>query len=179
MSSVAGVYGQALYDLTRSEDCADGVLYEMKTIAQAFCQEPDFVRLVSSPGIPKAERLQILDDSFRSRVHPYVLNFMKILAEKGYMNAFCECAQVYQKAYNEDHNILPVKVTGARPLTAEQESRLRRKLSSITGKQIDLIQCIDPACMGGLRLDYDGKQVDDTVSGRLDRLHSLLKNTIL
>ena len=179
MSSVASVYGQALYDLARDEDCAGGVLHEMKTLALAFTDEPDFVRLVSTPGLPKAERLQILDDSFRDRVHPYVLNFMKILTEKGYMHSFCECADVYQKAYNEDHNILPVKVTSAQPLTSEQESRLRRKLSSLTGKQIELIGRIDPACIGGLRLDYDGKQVDDTISGRLDRLHSMLKNTAL
>ena len=179
MSSVASVYGQALYDLARQEDCADGILHEMKILAQAFAQEPDFVRLVSTPGISKAERLEILDNSFRDRVHPYVLNFMKILAEKGYMHSFCECAGVYQKAYNEDHNILPVKVTSAVALTPEQESRLRRKLSSLTGKQIELIGRIDPACIGGLRLDYDGKQVDDTVAGRLDRLHSMLKNTAL
>ena len=179
MSTVAGVYGQALYDLAREDDCADGVLHELKTLSQAFGEEPDFVRLVSTPGIPKAERLEILDRSFRDRVHPYVLNFMKILAEKGYMHSFRECAAVYQKAYNEDHNILPVKVTGAQPLTDEQQSRLRRKLSSLTGKQIELIQCVDPACIGGLRLDYDGKQVDDTVAGRLDRLYSMLKNTAL
>ena len=179
MSSIASVYGQALYDLARDEDCTDGVLHELKILKSAFTEEADFVRLVSTPGIPKAERLQILDDSFRSRVHPYVLNFMKILAEKGYMNSFCECAEVYLKAYNEDHNILPVKVTSAVALTPEQESRLRRKLSSLTGKQIELIGRIDPACIGGLRLDYDGKQVDDTVAGRLDRLHSMLKNTAL
>jgi F0F1-type ATP synthase delta subunit len=38
---------------------------------------------------------------------------------------------------------------------------------------------VDAACIGGVRLDYDGKRVDGTVSNRLEKLGSLLKNTVL
>ena len=48
-----------------------------------------------------------------------------------------------------------------------------------TGKTIDLQNRIDPACLGGIRLDYDGKRLDDTVSHRLDSIGALLKNTVL
>ena len=53
--------------------------------------------------------------------------------------------------------------------------KLRRKLSAITGRQIELENRIDPACLGGVRIDYDGKRVDDTVSGRIERLHNMLR----
>ena len=33
--------------------------------------------------------------------------------------------------------------------------------------------------LGGLRLSYDGKQVDGTVKNRLDAIGKLLKNTVL
>ena len=33
--------------------------------------------------------------------------------------------------------------------------------------------------LGGLRLNYDGKQVDGTVKNRLDTIGKLLKNTVL
>lgn len=179
MTGVAGVYGQALYNLARDENLADGIGAELVVLKDVFQQNRDFLRLISSPSLPKAERLGILDESFRGRVHPYVLNFMKILTEKGYMHTFTACCDVYHEGYNADHNILPVKVTTALPLNEDQASRLRRRLAGITGKQIELTNAIDPACLGGVRLDYDGKRVDDTVSGRLERLHSMLKNTIL
>ena len=38
---------------------------------------------------------------------------------------------------------------------------------------------VDPQVLGGVRLDYDGKRLDDTVSHRLDAVRRLLKNTVL
>ena len=48
-----------------------------------------------------------------------------------------------------------------------------------TGKEIHLKNRIDPATLGGMRLDYDGRRLDDTVSHRLDTIRDLLKNTVL
>ena len=176
MTSVAGVYGQALYDLARDEKVAEGIGAELKEVRKIISDNPDFMRLITSPSIPKAERLGILDETFRGHVHPYTLNFMKILTEKGYMQTFPECCDVYRNSYNADHNILPVVATTALPLNEVQASKLRRKLSSLTGRQIELENRIDPACLGGVRIDYDGKRVDDTVSGRIDRLYTMLKD---
>ena len=38
---------------------------------------------------------------------------------------------------------------------------------------------VDPAVLGGIRLNYDGMQVDGTVQGRLDAIGRQLKNTVL
>ena len=46
----------------------------------------------------------------------------------------------------------------------------------MTGKSIRLICRVDPSCMGGMRLDYDGRRVEDTIRHRLDTLGDLLKN---
>lgn len=176
MTSVAGVYGQALYDLARDEEMAEGIGSELKEIRKILSENPDFLRLITTPSIPKAERLGIVDEAFRGQVHPYVLNFLKILTEKGYMKTFPECCDVYRNSYNADNNILPVVATTAVPLDEVQAAKLRRKLSSLTGRQIELENRIDPACLGGVRIDYDGKRVDDTVSGRIERLHNMLKD---
>jgi len=38
---------------------------------------------------------------------------------------------------------------------------------------------IDTDCIGGVRLDFDGKRLDDTVAHRLEAIGGLLKNTVL
>ena len=38
---------------------------------------------------------------------------------------------------------------------------------------------VDAACLGGVRLDYDGKRVDDTVRHRLDTVRRMLVNATL
>jgi len=176
MTGVAGVYGQALYDLARDEGVGEGVSAALKVIRKILSDNPAFTRLFASPSIPKAERLGIVDDTFRNQLHPYVLNFIKILTEKGYMQAFPECCDVYRSSYNAEHNILPVVATTAVALNELQAAKLRRKLAALTGRQIELENRIDPACLGGVRIDYDGKRVDDTIVGRIDRLHNMLKD---
>ena len=108
-----------------------------------------------------------------------MLNLLKMLMEKGYIRQFSSCVQVFCEHYNEDRGIMPVTAVTAVPMSDSQKEKLAAKLAGITGKQIDLTNTIDPACIGGVRLDYDGKRVDDTIIHRLDAVSSMLKNTIL
>ena len=179
MTQTGSIYGESLYSLAAEENLTKAILDELMVLKQSFAEEPDFIRLLNAPNLSKAERCAILDNSFRSKLHPYVLNFMKILTEKGYMRHFADCCDAYRNCYNRDNGILVVTAVSAIPLTAAQEEKLRQKLASITGKTIELVSKVDPDCYGGLRLSYDGKSIDDTVAHRLDAMRSLLKNTVL
>ena len=179
MTDAGSVYGSALYTLARDESMSASVLEELTVLEQSFRQEPGFLRLLSTPALSKVERCKILDDSFRGKVEPYVLNFMKILTEKGYMSHFTECCETYRDRYNEENGILPVVAVTAISLTGEQVVRLSEKLTRVTGKKIDLANRVDPSCLGGVRLEFDGKQLDDTVAHRMASISSLLKNTVL
>ena len=179
MTDVGSVYGEALYELAKEDGLTHSIAEQLRILRDSFRQEPEFIRLLSAPNLPKAERCQILDNCFRDKVHPYLLNFMKILTEKGYMRHFSDCADAYMERYNQDNGILPVTAITAVPLREDQSTRLTEKLSRITGKQIDLHNRIDATCLGGVRLDYDGQRLDDTISHRLDAIRDLLKNTVL
>ena len=179
MTQTGSIYGESLYSLAVEEKAEKAILDELLVLKQSFTAEPDFIRLLSAPNVSKAERCQILDQSFRGNVHPYVLNFMKILTEKGYMRHFADCCDAYKNCYNRDHGILVVTAVSAVALNEQQQTKLVQKLAGITGKTIELVNKVDPACYGGLRLSYDGKSIDDTVAHRLDALRNLLKNTVL
>lgn len=179
MTGVGSVYGEALYTLAREEGLSQAILEQLKVLDNCFAAEPDFVRLLGAPNLPKVERCQILDTSFRGKVQPYVLNFLKILTEKGYMRYFPDCVKAYREHYNQDNGILPVTAVTAVPMTDKQEKALTMKLQSITGKRIELVTKLDPKVLGGMRLDYDGKRVDDTVAHRMDAVRNMLKNTVL
>ena len=179
MTEVGNVYGESLYELAKEEKLTQEILDQLKVLNQSFLQEPDFLKLLSSPNLAKAERCQILDDSFRGKVHPYLLNFLKILTEKSYIRYFCDCCEAFVDHYNLDNGILPVTAVTAVALTDVQVEKLTGKLSRITGKQIELRNRIDPSCLGGVRLDYDGQRLDDTVSHRLDAIRNVLNKTVL
>ena len=179
MTQIGSVYGEALYELACSEGLDKAILDELKVLDESFHQEPGFVKLLCSHSVSKLERCQVLDDSFRGKVNQYLLNFLKILTEKGYMHHFTHCCEAYTRHYNEDHNILSVRAVTAVPLTDKQAQALTQKLTRMTGKTILLDNRVDATCLGGVRLDYDGRRLDDTICHRMESIRELLKNTVL
>lgn len=179
MTEIGNVYGRALYDLAISEELSWQILSELKVLQESFWQEPEFLKLLSVRNLSKAEQCAILSESFDGKLHPYVLNFLKVLTEKGYIRHFSDCVDAYRGCYNEDNNILPVTAVTAVALTAEQAKRLTEKLETITGKSVELTCRLDPDSLGGVRLELDGKCLDDTVAHRLESVRQLLKNTVL
>ena len=173
------MYAQALYDLAGQEQLTEQIATQLQALEQGIAAEPQFLRLLSAPNVSKQERCSVLDQSFRDQVHPYVLNFLKLLTEKGYARHFPDCCKAYEDLYNEENGILPVTVFTPTALTDGQSGRLTEKLRELTGKQILLKTRLDPQCLGGIRLVYDGRQVDGTVKSRLETVGKLLKNTVL
>ena len=179
MTQAGSVYGTALYTLALEEGLTEKLLAELTVLQESFRETPDFIRLLSSPNLSKQERCQIIDDCFRGKVHGYVLNFLKILTEKGYMKHFHDCFKAYEDLYNRDNGILPVTAITAIAMSDEQVQKLTAKLSRATDKQVKLLNKVDPSVLGGVRLDYDGKRLDDTVSHRMDAITKALKGTVL
>lgn len=179
MTEVGTVYGRALYDLANSEGLTDVIYQQLDVLRQSFDKEPDFLRLLGCPNMSKQEKCDLLTDSFQQALHPYVLNFLKILSEKSYARHFSDCCDTYVSCYNADHNILPVTAVTAVALTAAQSDKLREKLCALTGKKVSLTNRVDTQVLGGVRLDYDGKQLDDTVAHRLASIRAMLNSTVL
>jgi len=179
MTQTAKIYGSALYDLAAAEGRSAEILQEMNILCTAFEAEPGYIYLLATPSLSKTERCGILDDSFRGKIDGYLLNFMKILCENGTIRQFPACRQEFKRRYNEAHGILEVRAVTAVPMNEALTAKLRARLAEISGKQIDLTCKVDPLCLGGVRLEMDGEQMDGTVQHRLDSIRRQLMETVL
>ena len=84
------------------------------------------------------------------------------------------CAEQFRSLYNEERGLLPVTATSAVALTEGQKQALIEKLSGLTGKTILLENRVDERLMGGVKVNYDGKELDGSVAGRLEALRRVL-----
>ncbi len=179
MSTRGELYANALYELCRDEELSGKVLEEMKVTADILRDNPQYIRLLSVPTVSKEERCGILDESFGGKVEPYLLNFMKLLVERGLIREFDSCVKTYKRRYNDDNGILDVMAVTAVPLTPELEKKLRKRISEVTDKKIELTVRIDRSLIGGVRLEMDGKRYDGTVRSRLDAISRMLSEETL
>jgi F-type H+-transporting ATPase subunit delta len=176
MTQTAKIYGGALYDLAAEESRTEQILEEMTTLAAAFQGEPEFMYLLATPSLSKSERCGILDECFRGKVDGYLLNFLKILCENGTIRQFPGCLQEFKRRYNEENGILEVCAVTAVPMNEALSEKLCARLAAVTGKKIALTRRVDAACLGGVRLEMEGEQMDGTVKGRLAGLSRIISD---
>lgn len=176
MTKTEQVYGGALYDLAQKEDLSKQILTQLEEVLALLDRNPDYWRVLSALSIPKEERCQALDQALGKYVHPYLLNFLKILCENGTISSLPGCAKEYRGRYNEDNGIVAVRAVTAIPMKKALREKLRTKLEKSLGKTVELSVTVDPACMGGVRLELPGRQLDGTVKNRIGTLAESLKH---
>ena len=170
MTELAREYGEGLYALCAEENLTEDMLGELQTLKALFRQETDFIRLLSNMSLSKQERVGILNGALRGQVHPYLLNFLKILCERGALHEFEGCEAAFRDSFNRDHAVVEATVTTTSPLSEDQRQKLLGRLRDMTGKTVLLSEKTDPAVIGGVLLEMNGQRYDNTVRHRLEEI---------
>lgn len=169
-------YGFAMYELAAEEGLEERINLEFDEVAQVFEQNKDFMKLLSNPRIPILDRINVIDNVFKNRVHNYLLSLLKILIEKKEVSYVPLIFKEYRKQYYTSKNILPVTVISAVALNENQRKRIIEKLEKSMNKAILLDNKIDPSCIGGIRIEYQGGMIDASIRNRFQKLQLNLKN---
>lgn len=175
MSEAAKEYGRALYELAVEENLEERLLAETRTVRAVFSANPAYARLLSNPELEKAQRKHLLDESLGGRIHPYLLDFLKLITERGYAWRAADFLAEYDRLYCERHGIVTAHVQSAVPLSPEQEARLREKLEKLTGKTVELSCTVEASLIGGVRLNLNNTLFEGSVRARLDDLRASLR----
>lgn len=154
------------------------VLSDVKTVSEALGQNPDYVRLLDTPAVTKAEKLALIDEAFGG-VDEHVRNLLKILCEKRMSVTFSDVEKTFCACYDRSRGIEHVEAVTAVAMTDGQLEAMRQKLAVLTGKTIIITNKISPEILGGVKLRYEGKQLDDSVRTRLEKFEAGLKNTVI
>lgn len=167
MTQIARIYGGSFYELAAEEGLTELLLEQMQEVNGLFLQYPDYLKLLSQPSVSKAERRKLLEQTFGNEVEKYLLNFLKLLCDRGFLGEFEGCCREFEQRYNKAHNIAAAKVTSAVALREEQKNALKKALEERSGKRVQLVCQVDPLVLAGVKVEMDGKMLDGTVKRNL------------
>ena len=179
MTATARLYGGSLYELAAEEGLTEVLMEQTCQIRQIFRENPDYLKLLAEPSIPKQERTGLIDAAFGTQAERYLLNFIKLLCERGILNEYSGCCEEFTRRYNVDHNIAEASVTSAVTLSEAQMAALKEKLEMMSGKTVHLVQIRDASVIGGLRVELEGRQLDGTVQSRLSGLSRRMNEVVI
>lgn len=176
MTRFAMEYAKALFELASEENIAEEIGSQLKCVSGIFAENPDYPKLLSLKSIDAQERRAMLTEAFHD-MHPYLINFLKILIDRNAVYSFSECAQAYRELYNAAFHVTQASVASAAPLSDEQLESLRRKLEELSGGKVELQLRTDPELIGGICVDMNGRRYDNSIRTRMETLRrSLARN---
>lgn len=162
------LYSTSLYDVAKEENCSESVYESLKAVSELI--NGDYVKLLTCASLKGEEREALIDEAFKEGVHPYVLNFMKILAGKRIFDIFIPCVNAFEKRYYADNNIENATITTAVSLSEEKKREVVEKLEGSTGKTINPRFKVDEKIIGGIIIETESKAVDGSVMTKLKNL---------
>ncbi|MGA1029364.1 MAG: ATP synthase F1 subunit delta [Flavobacteriaceae bacterium] len=99
---------------------------------------------------------------------------LDVLATNNRLSIVAAVAQQYSKLYAAQQGQLTATVITAVPLTPALEDQILQKAKSITSKQVQLVNQVDPAILGGFVLTLGDMQYDASVAQKLKGIKTAL-----
>lgn len=170
MKNLSREYACALFELSEEENIENIILNEFREISQIFNDNFKYVEILSSYAVSKNEKIALLNDTFKSKINDYLLNFLKVIVENGHVYVLKTCFGEYENIYNKKRNILIVTAYTSVCMTQEQIKKLTLKLEDKTRKKVFVLNKIDRSIMGGIKIFYDTSFVDISLDNYFKKL---------
>ena len=173
MAQVINEYAQALFDLSKETDSVKEISSALDAVLTVTDENPEYLDFLSSPNIPKSERIGAIEEAF-AFLPEYVVSFISLLCEKGRIREIRECIAEYKQLCDAADKISVAQVVSAVELSAAQKDALSKKLEGVCGNRVVLDCKTDKSLMGGIVVSVDGKVIDGSVRHQLHLLKEVM-----
>lgn len=175
------VYGEAFFELCEEQGDAvmKDILEELTALDGIFKENPEFVKLMSTPTVAVEEKISMVEEMSKSGgISELTTNLLCLLAEKNRFGCFSGIIKYYRAEFNERFKLADITVTSAQPLTDALREQIAAKMSQIIGKKVTITEKVDENLIGGVVIDYGSRRYDGSVKSRLNALKNDLASII-
>lgn len=173
MAQVINEYATALFSLSEETGTTKEISASLNTVMTAIEENPEYLDFLSSPNIPKSQRIDAISQAF-SGEHEYVVSFVSILCEKGRIREIRECISEFKQLCDAADKISVAHVTSAVELTDSQKKALTVKLEKLCGHRVVLECRTDSSLIGGMTVEIDGKVIGGSIKHQLHQLKEVM-----
>lgn len=173
---LASKYATAVFEIAKDENNLDGYDKDLAKVREDVFAIPEAVKFFQNPLIPQQAKKDLLVKAFDKEISATVMNFLMLLVDKKRIGVFNEIYDIFTSLKNKEQGVLIADVTTAFNLTKKQQDALIKKLTSLTGRKIQIRPHKDASILGGIILKIGDKRIDGSVAGRLRALQTAMRN---
>jgi F-type H+-transporting ATPase subunit delta len=170
-SSVASArrYAEAAFALAVESETLDRWSGDLLTIAN-FVDEPEVRGIVQSGRVPRDEKMRLLEAGLKAYVSALAMNLVRLLEQRGKITLAREVQIAFQEMVDQRRGIAHAVVTTAVAINDAERTAIAAKLSTLTGKQVDVTSVVDQSIIGGIIARIGDQLVDGSTRSRLAAL---------
>jgi F-type H+-transporting ATPase subunit delta len=176
-------YAQAVFEIARATGDYRS-WSEFLQLAASLVMDAELGKILQTPGVD-VERIAVaMADVCREQLGSEAFagdgaratagNFLRLLGENRRLAALPDIAGRYEVLRAEAENTLDVVLTAASAVDEGQKSRIAASLRQRLGREIRISVKLDPALIGGARLQIGDRVIDGSVRTGLDKLATAL-----
>jgi F-type H+-transporting ATPase subunit delta len=106
-----------------------------------------------------------------------VRNFLAVLIENHRMPVIFRVRRVFDRLWEDAHDLLPIEITSAIELDPSVAERIGDEIGRQTGRTVELTSTVDPDVIGGIVLRVGNSILDASIRTRLENLRKQVAKT--
>lgn len=174
MTETSKEYATALFELAKEAGSEKEFRAAMQMILSELSENPEYMDLLASPGIPFNERKALIEQAFAAHIPEYVLSFTELLCEKGHIYEFGKCVKEYDELYKAFEAVSNARIVSTVPLTKQEKSNLIAKLEKISGHRVTAKYEINTTLLGGVVVYIDDVVIDGSLKRKLKEVKEVI-----
>jgi len=160
-------YAEALLDIATEERAV--AAYRESLDAFATGLDPENIRGLRDQRVPFDRRRAALDAA-TAREPKAIRALMAILLERDRIEIVPGIARAFGELVDRREGIVKAKITTPVEIAASERDELVRRLKQASGKKIRATFQVDPALIGGARVQLGDRLIDASLQTRLEHL---------
>jgi len=179
-AQVGKLYAQAFLGATESAGQTDALLDEFDSvITDVLDKFPKLEAVLASAVVLPDEKTATLDRVFGGKASPLVLNFLKVVARHGRLDAIRAIHQAAHELYNEMRGRVRVEVRTAHPLNSSELDQVTAHLRGMLAREPVLDVRTNPDLIGGIVLRVGDRVYDGSIATQLEKVrHQMIDRSV-
>ncbi len=174
---VSKVYGDALLDLARQENCVEEFYPQVQELVRVLQENQELVTLLEQPKVVKEEKIKVMEEIFSGRVAKEIVGLMVLLIEKSHYTDIEDVFSYFIDEVKELKGIGIAYVTTAVELRSEQRDKVEARLLETTKyQQFEMHYAVEASLIGGMVIRIGDRVMDSSIKTRIYDLSKELKN---
>ena len=174
LATIARPYAEAAFALAREGGALPKWADTMATLA-SVTTDAKVSAAVDNPKLSVEQKQAMFTTLLGDKLDAGTTSFINVLLDADRVKLLPQINEHFQALKRDNDNVARATIVSAFPLTEQQRDELKGALARRYGRQIEAIEEVDAALLGGAKIIVGDQVIDRTVVGQLNKMSRQIK----